>query len=279
MIPSLSETANTVLRSMFNPVSFPARLIGQTRRFVCLLPEPESVIHLDRFEWEVRRHLELCLCKGKESLQEKGLYGCGILFRNAVQFYGRGLDGQWGFKLPYAVKYPEFNLRFYRYRGAEGIVSESLEHEPGWLWGGVLEEPCFYGHESLRRASNPMTPGSELVGVAWTFSGVGERARRNPSLPEKVLRECMVAGSWDAWLNPAARMVLMASPGEDLLLGATQAALDCFPVERIYGLGRDTVGVLSVLLHRARIRSVSRRLQREVLCALKELLAPILKEV
>lgn len=180
------------------------------------------------------------------------------------------------FWLKFVVKYPDLNLRFYRRRGGEMSGEQGLGIREEWLLGGVLEAPT-YPPALLERMRNPATPRLELARRTWEFSSAGERARRNPSLPENILRECMVAGSWDAWLNPAARMVLMTSPGEDLLMGAMEAALDCFPAEKIRGLDKGLTGALAWLLHCARIQSVSRYPQRQVLLALKDLLAPILE--
>lgn len=100
--------------------------------------------------------------------------------------------------------------------------------------------PC-YSPEELRAACDLTTPAQLLADWVQSIDDRGERATENPSLPTPVLRELLTAGVWGAWLNPAAELELLATPGPELLDGAIWAAVDAanLPPDRLYGAGRD----------------------------------------
>lgn len=126
-----------------------------------------------------------------------------------------------------------------------------------------------------------------LTTLAREIGAVGDRARRHPSMPTSCLREAMAAGSWDAWLNPSAALVLLGQPGDDLERGAAHAAMDALGInlDQIrwrglaqglsFGVYQEAPSLRVVLDLRERCHGRGHA-ERDVLDALETLWRPIL---
>lgn len=269
MVSPLQTTVDTILSSRFDRASPNQVCLGGMQFFVTNL----GVIKPEFFPRIVALALDDTRRGLLRVLAERKLYSCQVLIDRAdlLESYV-GSDFQ--LRVRFAVGYPKTNPSFYRNLGDEGMVPDGFPTSEKLLSGGFAEEPRPRVDLQLK-AADPLTPGSELVPLAREISLVGDLARRNPSLPYHTLRDLLVAGSWDAWLNPSAAMVLLSNPGEDLVVGAQLAARDCLREQFLRGNFFGSRAPLHALLRFRNAGSIPPQ-RRQVLQVLTELFQPML---